>query len=132
MRRDWSGPHRLDESWCQDPPAHLTSGHMWTVSQETLTDHVLNQSSMLGGEPPAASEADRATFSGSQHFPGGFRQAGRGEGGGKELFSAHLFLAVLGLYRCKVFSRALASGGYSLVAAVQFLFAVASLVEHRL
>ena len=66
---------------------------MWTGSRQTLADHIPTPSSVLGGEPPAADKAE-----GSQHFPGRFRQAGRGGGGGEQnLFSAHLFLAVLGL-----------------------------------
>lgn len=74
-----------------------TSGHVWTVSQETLTDHVLNQSSMLGGEPPAASEADRATFSGSQHFLRDSDKLGRGEQEERNCFLLICFWAVPGL-----------------------------------
>ena len=45
----------------------------------------------------------------------------------------YLFLAVLGLFCCVGFSLVAASGGYSLVAVLRLLIAVASLVaEHGL
>ena len=49
----------------------------------------------------------------------------------KKTFKFYLFLAVLGLHCCAVFSLVVASGGYSLVAVGRLLTVVAPLVAEQ-
>lgn len=106
---------------------------MWTVSQQTLANHVLTLSSVLGGEPPAADEAEGPTSQGANIFLGDSDKRGGEEEKENKFFFCSFIFGCAGSAAARSFPLAVASGGCVLVAALWFLSAAASLAaEHRL